>query len=91
VVSAQAAASMPRHEGGLTTRGPTAKSFQRAYRLRTTVDVPRETVAEAVVKAVHKGRRHVRLPKRSIPFAMMVEAPRRVTEVLLTGVPHQAK
>jgi short-subunit dehydrogenase len=71
--------------------GPTAKSFQRAYRLRTTVDVPRETVAEAVVKAVHKGRRHVRLPKRSIPFAMMVEAPRRVTEVLLTGVPHQAK
>jgi uncharacterized protein len=70
---------------------PTAKAFQRAYRVRATVDVPRETVAEAVVKAVHKGRRHVRLPKRSIPFAMMVEAPRRTTEILLTGVPHQSK
>jgi short-subunit dehydrogenase len=70
---------------------PTAKSFQRAYRLRTAVDVPREKVAEEVVKAVHKGRRHVRLPKRSVPFAMLVEVPRRATEILLIGVPHQAK
>ncbi len=70
---------------------PTAKSFQRAYRWRTTVDTPRERVAEEVVKAVLKGRRHVRLPKRSVPFAMLVEAPRRITEIVLTGVPHQAK
>ena len=70
---------------------PTAKAFQRAYRLRSAVDVSREKVAEEVVKAVYKGRRHVRLPKRSVPFAMLVEVPRRATEILLTGVPHQAK
>ena len=70
---------------------PTAKAFQRAYRLRSAVDVSREKVAEEVVKAVDKGRRHVRLPKRSVPFAMLVEVPRRATEILLTGVPHQAK
>jgi short-subunit dehydrogenase len=70
---------------------PTAKAFHRSYRTRFAVDVPREKVAEEVVKAVCKGRRHVRLPKRSVLFAMMVEAPRRTTEILLTGVPHQAK
>jgi uncharacterized protein len=70
---------------------PTAKAFHRSYRLRVAVDVPREKVAEEVVKAVRKGRRHVRLPKRTGAFAMVVEAPRRATELLLTGVPHQAK
>lgn len=69
---------------------PAAKSFQRAYSLGVTVDTPREKVAQEVVKAVLKGRRHVRLPKRSIPFAVLVEVPRRITEILLTGVPHQA-
>lgn len=70
---------------------PTAKSFQRAYRFRLAVDTPRERVAQEVVRAVRKGRRHVRLPTRSVPFAILVEAPRRATEILLTGVPHQAK
>lgn len=68
---------------------PTARSFQRAYRIGSAVDTPRERVAQQVVKAVQKNRRHVRLPKRSAPFAMMVEAPRRMTELALTGVPHQ--
>lgn len=70
---------------------PTAKSFRRFYRMRLTVDVPREKVAEEVVKAVQKGRRHVRLPKRSAAYPMLVEAPRRITELMLTGVPHQAR
>jgi short-subunit dehydrogenase len=70
---------------------PTAKSFRRFYRTRLMVDVPREKVADEVVEAVQKGRRHVRLPKRSALFPMLCEAPRRTTELLLTGVPHQAK
>ena len=70
---------------------PTARSFRRAYRCGAAVDTPRERVAEEVVKAVLKGRRHVRFPKRSIPFAMLVEAPRRGAEFMLTGIPHQAK
>ena len=42
---------------------PAAKSFQRGYRLRIMVDVSRERVAETVVGAVQKGRRHVRNPQ----------------------------
>jgi uncharacterized protein len=70
---------------------PTAKSFRRFYQMRLLVDVPREKVADEVVEAVQKGRRHVRIPKRAALFPMLSEAPRRTTELLLTGVPHQAK
>ena len=70
---------------------PTAKAFQRVYRTRLIVEVPREKVAEEVVKAVRKGRRHVRLPKRGAAFPMLTEMPRRATELLLTGVPHRVK
>ena len=68
---------------------PTADSFSRFYRIRLAVDVPRETVAGEVVEAVQRGRRHVRLPKRAAVFPMLCEAPRRIAEVLLTGVPHR--
>ena len=68
---------------------PTSKSFERFYRLRIFVDVPRQKVAAEVVNAVKKGRRHVRLPKRGVVNAMLVEAPRRATELILTGVPHR--
>ena len=70
---------------------PTAKAFQRAYRTGFIVDASREKVAEEVVKAVRKGRRHVRLPKRGAAFPMLTEMPRRVTELMLTGVPHQVR
>ena len=43
---------------------PTAKSFQRFYRVRSSVDVPREKVAEEVARAVRKGKKHVGSPKR---------------------------
>lgn len=70
---------------------PTRRSFQRAYRLQLVVDVPRETVAAKVVEAVAKNRRHVRVPKRAALFPVLAEAPRRTMELVLTGVPHQAK
>ncbi len=66
--------------------GPTAKSFERFYRTRLFVDVPRDKVADEIVKAVQRGKKHVRLPKRGATSAMLVEAPRRVTELVLTGV-----
>jgi hypothetical protein len=67
------------------------RARRRFYRTRLVVDVPREKVADEVVKAVQKGRRHVRLPKRAALFPMLCEAPRRTTELLLTGVPHRAQ
>jgi short-subunit dehydrogenase len=70
---------------------PTEKSFERFYRTRLMVQVPREKVAREVVEAVRKGRRHVRIPKRAALGSLLSEAPRRSMELLLTGVPHQAK
>jgi len=73
------------------TYGPTKRSFDRAYGLRLTVDVPRETVADKVVEAVRKHRKHVRLPARTAAFPALSEAPRRITELMLTGIPHQTR
>jgi uncharacterized protein len=50
------------------------------------VDVSREKVADEVVDAVRKGRRHVRIPKRMALQSVLAEAPRRATEVMLSGV-----
>ena len=68
---------------------PTADSFQRGYRLHLITDTPVETIARATVDAVAKGRRHVRYPKRAALFPNLSEAPRRMTELILTGVKHQ--
>jgi short-subunit dehydrogenase len=68
---------------------PTAKAFERFYRAQFSTRVPRDKVAADIVSAVQKGRRHVRHPKRAGAPAMLVEAPRRFTEVLLTGLPHR--
>jgi uncharacterized protein len=70
---------------------PTERSFRRFYRLRLLTEVDREVVAAAVVDAVAKDRRHVRLPKRAAPLPLLTEVPRRTVELLLAGVPHQPK
>jgi short-subunit dehydrogenase len=70
---------------------PTARSFDRFKRIQLLADVDKATVAGDVVDAVRRNRRHVRHPKRAIPFAVMTEAPRRIVEALLTGVPHRAR
>ena len=70
---------------------PVADSFKRFYRLQLLVEVSKETVANDVVKAVEMGRRHVRHPRRAVLFPLMAEAPRRIGELLLTGVKPRAK
>ena len=65
------------------------RALERFYRTRVSAAVPREKVAADIVEAVRKGKRHVRHPKRTSASAMLVEAPRRFTELLLTGVPHR--
>jgi short-subunit dehydrogenase len=69
---------------------PTERSFHRFYQLKLLVDVSRDVVAEQAVAAVIHNRRHVRVPKRQAWNAMLAEAPRRLVELALTGVPHQA-
>ena len=70
---------------------PTFKSFRRFSRLHLMVEESREEVARQVVAAVQRNRKHVRIPKRALPFPLLTEAPRRTVEILLTGVPHQGK
>jgi short-subunit dehydrogenase len=71
---------------GVDDYKPTADSFRRLYRMQLLKDVSKETVADDVVQAVEKGRRHVRHPKRAVVFPLLAEAPRRTVEILLTGV-----
>jgi short-subunit dehydrogenase len=66
---------------------PTAASFERWRRLGLLPTTPPASVADAVVAATASGRRHVRLPKRAMAFSMLTEAPRRIVEVCLAGVP----
>jgi short-subunit dehydrogenase len=68
---------------------PTSDAFQRGYKLHLVTDTPLVTIASATVDAVRKDRRHVRYPKRAIAFPLLSEAPRRITELILTGVKHQ--
>jgi len=70
---------------------PTADSFRRFYRMQLLTDVSREKVADDVVHAVVRGRRHVRHPKRAVLFPLLTEAPRRSVELLLAGVKPRAK
>jgi short-subunit dehydrogenase len=68
--------------------GPTARSFDRGARLGLLVDLDPARVAHAIVDAVARDRRHVRLPRRASLLMMIGEVPRRLTELMLTGVDH---
>jgi short-subunit dehydrogenase len=70
---------------------PTAASFRRFYRLGLLADVPVTTVARRSVRAVEKGRRTVRLPGRAFLFPWLSNAPRRMCELLLAGVPRRGR
>ena len=45
-----------------------------------------DDVVTALVDGIEHERRHVRLPKRNALFPILTETPRRMTELLLTGV-----
>ncbi len=68
---------------------PVDDSFTRAYQLHVLTELDAPAVARSVVGAVRRERRHVRLPRRAAIVGQVVEAPRRVTEWLLTGIDHQ--
>jgi uncharacterized protein len=65
---------------------PARAAYARFYRLRLVVDTPVERVAEEVVAAVRSNRRHVRLPTRAGLLPALAEVPRRLMELLLTGI-----
>lgn len=60
--------------------------INRLERLQLLPTIAPERLADDVVEAVIDGRRHVRHPKRLFANFWLNEAPRRLVEVLLTGV-----
>jgi short-subunit dehydrogenase len=48
-------------------------------------------LAEQIASAVERDARHVRTPRRAVLLNLLSEAPRRMTELLLTGVPFRAE
>ena len=43
-------------------------------------------VSEAIADAIENNRRHVSLPRNIVPMAKFTEFPRRVSELMLTGI-----
>jgi short-subunit dehydrogenase len=67
----------------------TRLGFRRLRRTGLMPNTDAAALAEAVVRAVTRDRRVVWLPRRATPFVYLVEAPRRLVEVVLTGVPRR--
>jgi len=65
---------------------PFHKSFERLRHIQLLPDTPPDVLAAAVVHGVRKGTRTVYLPRRSAPFVALVEAPRKVVNLALTGI-----
>jgi short-subunit dehydrogenase len=60
--------------------------LQRLRRLQLLPTIDPDVLATATVDAVLLNERHVRLPRRHAAFHMLDNAPRRLMELLLTGV-----
>lgn len=67
---------------------PTDAAFTRLLRTRLLSMITAGQAAEAVCDALERDRRHVRLPRRAIPYALLTQAPRELAAIVLTGVPH---
>jgi short-subunit dehydrogenase len=65
---------------------PTERALARLAHLRLAVELDMDTVVDALVDGIERSKRHVRLPRRNAAFPILTEAPRRITELLLTGV-----
>jgi short-subunit dehydrogenase len=70
--------------------GPTQRAIRRFRHLGLLTEENPDQVASAIVRAVQRGKRHVRFPKRALLYYLSAEMPRRLTEVLLTGVDHRS-
>jgi short-subunit dehydrogenase len=68
--------------------GPARRTIERFERLRMLPSsaLEPEEVAEAIADAIEHNRRHVLLPRHIVPMAKFTEFPRRVSEIMLTGI-----
>jgi short-subunit dehydrogenase len=67
----------------------TERALVRLRQLQLAVELDGDAVVRALVGAIERERRHVRMPMRNALFPILTETPRRITELLLAGVPAQ--
>jgi uncharacterized protein len=65
----------------------TDAAFGRLLRTRLLSMTSADDAATAVCDALSRDRRHLRLPRRAIPYALLTQAPRDLAAVALTGAP----
>ncbi|HET9874685.1 MAG TPA: SDR family NAD(P)-dependent oxidoreductase [Mycobacterium sp.] len=71
--------------------GPARRTIERAERWRMTAPAMEPgVVAEAIADAIERNRRHVILPRSITLMAKFTEFPRRVSEIMLTGIDQDA-
>ncbi len=70
----------------LRSHGPTRRALARLERLHLAFDLDLDDVVDTLAHAIEHERRHLRMPRRDMLFPLLAEAPRRMTEILLTGV-----
>lgn len=68
--------------------GPARRTIERSIRWRM---IPRESldpvaVSTAIADAIEHNRRHVIMPRSIVAMAKMTEFPRRISELMLTGI-----
>ena len=68
--------------------GPARRTIERSlkWKMLPAEALEPEVVAEAIAEAVERNQRHVILPKRVAAMAKFTEFPRRVSEIMLTGI-----
>lgn len=69
---------------------PFHQAFERLRQIQLVPDTAADDLARAVVRGVEKGSRTVYLPRRAAPFVGLVEAPRKIVHLALTGVKRRA-
>lgn len=67
--------------------GPARRTIERAEKLHMTAPAMEpDVVATAIADAIGRNRRHVILPRSITLMAKFTEFPRRVSEIMLTGI-----
>jgi short-subunit dehydrogenase len=69
---------------------PFHKAFERLRLIQLVPDTAADDLADAVVRGVERDTRTVYLPRRAAPFVGLVEAPRKIVHLALTGVRRRA-
>jgi short-subunit dehydrogenase len=68
---------------------PFHKAFDRLRLIQLLPDTDPDVLAAAVVKGVEQKKHTVFLPRRAAPFVAAVEAPRKVVNLVLMGLPRR--